>query len=528
MAVTTIPNLEVSGTRSVLKGTMGGLGGAELKVNESCIVSFGSVYRIAFRDNSSGTTGVYHECVTLDLTTGVDSDKRVTFFNTSGQITSSSDFSFDSSSSLLTIGSGGNYGSVQENASDTSIYSTDTMKLSGVSSNRLSALINEIGFHSGYSLLSIKQSTDDALGALNIRQSGDNNTWALFQDSTEKLNFSFATSASGADESGDFSTKFIIEDDGTFVLLDGSLITNVLGNSDVTINASSINLSEASAIILDSAGNISLESSVINCGLTHTGYGCVDIKQTVDNYLGGIRIVQNGTNDAWALYQDTDEKLIFGYANSASGGDDNADFNNTLRIDKDGYVFAGTGTSFGGLYLGGNNTDLIWRIFRTGPGGPARLNFRKESSIYPTNYYGFDIYEDRFDIYLLTGLYSNGEGYQDYSSTSTITGFSSLSTREIHTKKVGKTVVVWFTLEGVGSTTDTDCTFTVPYVAGKPFTNTYWFNSLIAAQDNTSYHFARAFIVIGMQLVYVRSNWNGGWSLGNTRKLSGYLVYHSV
>jgi len=62
-------------------------------------------------------------------------------------------------------------------------------------------------------------------------------------------------------------------------------------------------------------------------------------------------------------------------------------------------------------------------------------------------------------------LISNGELYTnalaDYSASSTIAGFSSISTKYIYTKKIGKTVNVNFGFQGTSNSPT--ITFTLPY-----------------------------------------------------------------
>lgn len=65
------------------------------------------------------------------------------------------------------------------------------------------------------------------------------------------------------------------------------------------------------------------------------------------------------------------------------------------------------------------------------------------------------------DLLVLGTLYT--ENWQDYSSTSTIVGFSSYSTKELNYKKIGNLVWVRFLLNGTSNSTS--LTFTLPHAA---------------------------------------------------------------
>lgn len=58
-----------------------------------------------------------------------------------------------------------------------------------------------------------------------------------------------------------------------------------------------------------------------------------------------------------------------------------------------------------------------------------------------------------------TDIYTNG--FTDYSSSSTVTGWSSTSTKEIFYKRIGQLVMVWFRI--IGTSNATTASFTVPF-----------------------------------------------------------------
>lgn len=53
------------------------------------------------------------------------------------------------------------------------------------------------------------------------------------------------------------------------------------------------------------------------------------------------------------------------------------------------------------------------------------------------------------------------DAFQAYSDTSTISGWTSFTTKHVYYKRVGKLVFVWFVLDGTSNSATTN--FTVPY-----------------------------------------------------------------
>lgn len=52
----------------------------------------------------------------------------------------------------------------------------------------------------------------------------------------------------------------------------------------------------------------------------------LDIKQSADNFVGGLHLRRATTNDTWAIATGTDNNLYMGYANNASAANENGDF----------------------------------------------------------------------------------------------------------------------------------------------------------------------------------------------------------
>ena len=79
-------------------------------------------------------------------------------------------------------------------------------------------------------------------------------------------------------------------------------------------------------------------------------------------------------------------------------------------------------------------------------------------------------------------IYSNSGGWQDYSGGSTIVGFSSILTKVIYYKKIGKTVFV--TMYITGTSNSTSFTFTVPYT-NAAYSNPQGYNAMVQVRDNS-------------------------------------------
>jgi len=60
-----------------------------------------------------------------------------------------------------------------------------------------------------------------------------------------------------------------------------------------------------------------------------------------------------------------------------------------------------------------------------------------------------------------------GSGWIDYSSTSTIVGWSSYTIKKIYYKTIGRIVLIQFYLDGTSNATASN--FTIPYISGAGF-----------------------------------------------------------
>lgn len=323
-----VPNEHINHTSVTLTAGNGLTGGGDISANRSFAVGAGT--GIGVNANDIKVSADY------SVISGNDSDTDITGLEleelTDGSETSlhthSGGISFGSlTSGYLTYYDGSNLAN--------SPMSTDGTNIA-ISGGTLA-----VGSHTAYSKFSVKQSADTAVGGAHFRQSGTNDTWAIYQDVTEDLVLAFANNASGGDGVGDFTDKFVFEDSGTLELVDGGLISNA----------------SSSAMIGFPSNYIDLHTTSVAVG-THTPYSRLSIKQSSDDYTGGIHLRQSATNDTWALVQGSDENLYFGYANNASGGDAAGDFAQRLMLESGGDITVQDGAA---IKNASSNADIYFK-----------------------------------------------------------------------------------------------------------------------------------------------------------------------
>lgn len=121
-------------------------------------------------------------------------------------------------------------------------------------------------------------------------------------------------------------------------------------------------------------------------------------------------------------------------------------------------------------------------------------------------------------------IYTNG--WADYSATSTIVGWTSISSKAIYTKKIGKIVFVAFEITGTSNANSV--TFTIPY------TN----NSVLISQgasgqcsDNSSNLTTPALIYLpaNSAIVNMFKDFSGAtWTTSGTKSVYGTFWFHSA
>ena len=117
--------------------------------------------------------------------------------------------------------------------------------------------------------------------------------------------------------------------------------------------------------------------------------------------------------------------------------------------------------------------------------------------------------------------------FTDYSSTSTITGWSSYTTKKIYYKKIGKTVFVVFSIEGVSNTIGAD--FTLPFAVNSNM-EVYTSISVINSSSQTSTP-GRCQVDASSSTASFSANYNpAGLAFGNsgTKAIRGQFFYETA
>ncbi|NLG05968.1 MAG: hypothetical protein GX567_19395 [Clostridia bacterium] len=115
------------------------------------------------------------------------------------------------------------------------------------------------------------------------------------------------------------------------------------------------------------------------------------------------------------------------------------------------------------------------------------------------------------------------ENTVDYSNTSTITGWSSFSTKLIWITSIGKLRIVRFYIEGTSGNATTR--FTVPDAASSVLGGA---NAMARAKDNGSFVDTLAFCQISLGATLVacfKDSSAGAWTSSGTKFVSGVLIY---
>lgn len=117
------------------------------------------------------------------------------------------------------------------------------------------------------------------------------------------------------------------------------------------------------------------------------------------------------------------------------------------------------------------------------------------------------------------------DDYTDYSSTSTVVGFSAFTTKLIYYKKVGKLVTLWWQIEGTSNSTA--LTFTLPYTAA----NTLSIITCGFTTDNgtTTTTGGYALILKNTSTAILRKDMAGTtWSNVGTKEAIGQFTYQTT
>lgn len=134
---------------------------------------------------------------------------------------------------------------------------------------------------------------------------------------------------------------------------------------------------------------------------------------------------------------------------------------------------------------------------------------------------GIDAIDDRLDD--VDGRVADIEGaWVDYSATSTITGWSSFTAKQIFYKVVGKTVFVIFNL--VGTSNDTVVSFTLPLAAKTGGIN---LTGIMQARDNSTFGFGSFYLIAAASQVdcYNGPSSVNAWTNSGNKAARGEFFY---
>jgi len=131
---------------------------------------------------------------------------------------------------------------------------------------------------------------------------------------------------------------------------------------------------------------------------------------------------------------------------------------------------------------------------------------------------------DGTNFQMISDVANFESAWTDYSGISTITGWSSFTTKQLAYRKVGKTMFVYFYLDGTSDAAT--ISFTLPYAYNRtPFLRipiAYVVNNSTAVDNNTAY----VGIATGTSTAYVhKSTDNPGWTTSGSKAATGLLIY---
>jgi len=111
--------------------------------------------------------------------------------------------------------------------------------------------------------------------------------------------------------------------------------------------------------------------------------------------------------------------------------------------------------------------------------------------------------------------------WTDYSSSSTVTGWSSFTTKQVYYKKIGKVVFVFFDLNGTSNATS--ASFTLP---STPISSLAFSGICSYCVDNGTALTGACRATFESTLINIRSNMSAGaWTNSGTKRTMGQLWY---
>jgi hypothetical protein len=333
---------------------------------------------------------------------------------------------------------------------------------------------------------------------------------------------------------------------GTAAPINGLLDVNGTGGGAAGIHLNSASPAVATAVLYNNGGNLYWNGNLLSLGTGGTlmGSGAENnlAKWTDTDTIGNSIITDDGTNVGinGLLFNvnigtgfkqitpvtDGDTIAIANYANSQrvivadAGVTVTADLLTTPSIYDNGHLtVVGGSIALGNLSISAvSGSDIFIGALPTGhsifmQSGSDRFNIGNIDNL--------DSKTTITGKLTVTGDVVTAIG--NYASTSTITGFSSYSLKNIYYRKVGKQVTIFWDLNGDGTGTETS--FTVPYTAA----HTSWGGNFIHAclgQNNGTTASAFAILNENTSTVICYPNGSlGNWTNLTTRETAGQLTY---
>lgn len=114
--------------------------------------------------------------------------------------------------------------------------------------------------------------------------------------------------------------------------------------------------------------------------------------------------------------------------------------------------------------------------------------------------------------------------FTDYSSTSSTSGWSVLTTKKIFYKKLGKTIIVTYNLQGTSNSGVG--TFSLPYTASN---NLNFFNSCVV-EDNGKAQTSSGYAIIDLNTSILRSYKDGAnttFTSSGEKSINGFIIFET-
>ena len=283
------------------------------------------------------------------------------------------------------------------------------------------------------------------------------------------------------------STQGLILDAGSASALQlpdtsGTAVGGILFGTDT-------NLYRASASVLKTDGQVQSATYQINVpAATNAGFMFHNTTLAVDKWW----LFYNSTSDSLVIYHYTDVEVYDGVPftlDKTNGVSLTAGSTSALKLSDT------SGAAAGGILFG---TDAT--LYRS-----AANTLKTDDTMIVAG-----------DLYTVP--------LTDISGTSTVTGWSAFTTKDIRYKKVGKTVTVYFNISGTSDAVT--AYFTVPFAAAIATGG----GNFAIIQDNSAYVTTpgRMQMGAGGSLIVMEKTYSGtAWTIGNTKTVKGQFTYEA-